>query len=385
MMSRLFAILQHWNGIVEAIMHHRLKYCVPLLLLAVSACGPGSTGSLPAAPTLAVAPISTATPPSAGRPEPAPTPGRPAGPSAPALGNWHDMIYHEGLEQVVLVNGGPEAGKPETDPVELWAWDDEGWSLLSADPDGPRWRNFASLAYDSLRQVLVLYGGLQSETEQFADTWEWDGTGWTERTSDGPGLREGAGMAYDRARERTVLFGGAQEGRMMEDTWTWDGERWAEVEASGPAARFPAGFAYDAAGERVLLFGGHAVDERGFTTFGDTWAWDGAAWQRVAETGPAPRDGARTVFDPQTGATLLFGGVQVDEGVAYLTDTWLWDGDQWQEVDVTGPPGRVHAAMAADLGRGRVVLAGGSNAPGVILPDVWEWDGQAWTCAHRCQ
>jgi hypothetical protein len=27
--------------------------------------------------------------------------------------------------------------------------------------------------------VLVMYGGLQSETDQFEDMWEWDSQAWT--------------------------------------------------------------------------------------------------------------------------------------------------------------------------------------------------------------
>ena len=77
-------------------------------------------------------------------------------------------------------------------------------------------------------------------------------------------------MTYDSEREKVVLFGGAQLGQMMSDTWEWDGTRWIQAATQGPTARFPAGFAYDAAREVVLLFGGHAVDNRGFTTYGDT-------------------------------------------------------------------------------------------------------------------
>ena len=350
--------------------------------LACTACGHGGTSTLPPGAALQT---HESTPAAMATPAPTDTPVPSTEVSSPALGNWHDMVYHERAGQVVLVNGGPETGKPGTDPLELWGWDGTRWSLLSADPSGPRWRNFASVAYDTGRQVLVLYGGLQSETRQFAETWEWDGSAWVQRAGNGPGPREGAGMAYDSARGKVVLFGGAEMGRMMSDTWEWDGESWLQVATSGPPARFPGGFAYDAARARVLLFGGHAVDQRGFTTYGDTWLWDGAAWQMVAQVGPAPRDGARVVFDPQTETLLLLGGVKIDPGVEYFTDTWQWDGVHWQEVEASGPPGRAHPAMAHDLARGRIVLAGGSNAPGVILPDVWEWDGQAWACVYRCE
>ena len=52
-------------------------------------------------------------------------------------GQWTHLFYHDELEQVILVNGGPERGKPATDPLELWGWDEEQWSLISADENGP--------------------------------------------------------------------------------------------------------------------------------------------------------------------------------------------------------------------------------------------------------
>jgi hypothetical protein len=295
------------------------------------------------------------------------------------------MLYHERVGQVILINGGPETGKPATAPLELWGWDGAFWSLISADTNGPVWRNFGSVAYDSQRQALVLYGGLQSEDREFAETWEWDGDIWKQITGDNPGLREGAGMAYDSARAKTVLFGGSQSGQMMSDTWEWDGERWTQIEVSGPPARFPAGFAYDPLREQVVLFGGHAIDARGFTTYGDTWLWNGSEWQLASETGPAPRDGARAVFDPQSGRVLLFGGVQIEPEVHYFSDMWAWDGAQWLQIEVASPPGRVHPAMAFDQQRGIAVLAGGSDTPGELLQDIWEWDGQVWACVFNCR
>jgi len=301
------------------------------------------------------------------------------------LGMWHDMIYHEQVGKVVLVNGGPEEGKSSAEPLELWSWDGKQWSLMSADRNGPRWRNFASVAYDSKHKVLVLYGGLQSEGNQFEDMWEWDGKSWTQHTNEGPGPRESAGMTFDSERESVVLFGGAQSGRMMNDTWEWDGNEWTQVSADGPSARFPAGFAYDVAHRNVMLFGGHTFDDQGFTTYADTWTWDGANWQQITSEGPSPRDGARAIFIPSSDQILLFGGAEIDTSVTNLNDTWLWDGNQWKEVEVEGPPARVHPAMAFDESRRVVVMTGGSNGPGVILSDTWKWDRGIWVCVDRCE
>ena len=341
-----------------------MRYLISLLLVVIfAACSPTITSTL--------LPVLTSTPT-----------------LSPAisltLGTWHDMIYHEQVGKVVLVNGGPEEGKLSTDPLELWSWDGEKWSLLSADPDGPRWRNFASVTYDTKRKVLVLYGGLQSEDQNFEDTWEWDGINWTQHTSEGPGPREAAGIAYDSTRERAVLFGGAQSGRMMNDTWEWNGNEWTLLSTDGPSARFPAGFVYDDAHHNVMLFGGHAFDNQEMTTYGDTWTWDGTSWVEITAEGPPPRDGADTVFLQDSRQILLFGGAEIDSDVTLLNDTWLWDGNQWDQVEAEGPPVRVHPAMAFDAMRGKVVMTGGSNAPSTVLSDTWEWDGQAWACILEC-
>jgi hypothetical protein len=299
------------------------------------------------------------------------------------LGNWHDMLYHAGLGQVVLVNGGPETGKPVDDPLELWGWDGGGWRLLSA--EGPRWRNFAAVAYDAGRGVLVLYGGLSGDGQELDETWEWDGRDWRQSAAPGPGGREAPGMAYDSARGTVVLFGGARRGQPQGDTWTWDGVAWTRQAALGPAARFPGAFVFDPLREVVWLFGGHRVASSGWQTYGDTWAWDGSGWAEFSVPGPSPRDGPRGVFDPAAGRVLLFGGAEIEPAVRVLADTWAWDGAAWTELAAPGPPGRVHASLAYDVARRQVLLAGGANQAGAPpLADVWAWDGSGWICRLDC-
>ena len=121
-------------------------------------------------------------------------------------GNWHEMIYHEKLKKVILVNGGPEQGKSPNEPLELWEWNGVCWSLLNPEPNGPRWRNFAATAYDSKRGVLVLYGGLQNPSVQFEETWEWDGKIWKRFEAKGPGVREVPGMTFDAKTQSNSAF-----------------------------------------------------------------------------------------------------------------------------------------------------------------------------------
>jgi hypothetical protein len=299
-------------------------------------------------------------------------------------GQWNELIYYPPLERVILVNGGPDRGKPADDPLELWAWDGSQWTLISADPNGPRWRNFAGATYDSARNVVVVYGGLQNSSVKFTDTWEWDGQTWTEHRVDGPGEREDAGMVYDAARGKVVLFGGASQNfEMMGDTWEWDGSAWAQVATSGPSPRFPTMMIYDAAREKVLMLNGHYVSGNGFENYVDFWEWDGTAWSEIELIEPHPglRLIGQLVYDPLNERVLLFGGGDN----SFETDLWSWDGEAWTQLAPDGVPPRSGAGGAYDVARNRVIMFGGVERPGgQAVTDTWEWDREVWQCVHSC-
>lgn len=112
-----------------------------------------------------------------------------------------------------------------------------------------------------------------------------------------------------------------------------------------------------------------------------TWEWSAGRWhQRFPAASPPPRTGARMAYDHVNQSVLLFGGLSWGQ---LHTDTWLWDGRNWQEVQPPGPlpMGRVFHGMAADPLRRRIVLLGGTDGsplfPGVRT-DTWEWDGGRW-------
>ena len=53
-----------------------------------------------------------------------------------------------------------------------------------------------------------------------------------------------------------------------------------------------------------------------------------------------------------------------------LSDTWLWDGTSWREVDAPGPPPRATHRLVWDAERKVLVLFGGWGAEG-LLADTW--------------
>ena len=66
------------------------------------------------------------------------------------------------------------------------------------------------MAYDSDRDVVVLFGGQDASGNVLDDTWEWDGTTWLQVFSPGgpPTPRMDHAMIYDAASGNTIMHGG---------------------------------------------------------------------------------------------------------------------------------------------------------------------------------
>lgn len=228
-----------------------------------------------------------------------------------------------------------------------------------------------AMAYDSARDRVVLFGGLDGSGHYYGDTWEWDGSSWAKKADTGPSPRNGSAMVYDAARGRVVLFGGGLTS-VYGDTWEWDGTSWTPVTTTdGPAPRTYHAMAYDAGRGRVVLYGG--AGPSGYNGYlDDTWEWDGAAWSKRSDTVPSRRAGHKMAYDAARGHTVLFGGTSANE-------TWEWDGTAWSLKSTVPAPGpRYSHAMDYDLFRGSTVLFGGQVWGAGPAGDTWVWDGASW-------
>jgi hypothetical protein len=256
---------------------------------------------------------------------------------------------------------------------DTWEWDGEGWVQVA--DTGPAPTAFAGLAFDSVRNVAVLFTSNEPNAGPW-ETWEWDGQGWTQVDDTGPQAANAFfQLVYDRARNVTLLEGGAvQSGSAVSPpvgTWSWDGTTWTQLADMGPPQRVLTALAYDASRRRVVHFGGQNYDG----TYGrDTWEWDGSAWEQVENIGPVARYGHG--LTGTAGATLLFGGIALDTTpLEPLRDTWTWDGNHWQQRQDMGPSPRGWFPMTWDMARTRGVLFGGYTmlgGQGNQLGDTWE-------------
>ncbi|MDO8630142.1 MAG: kelch repeat-containing protein, partial [Phycisphaerales bacterium] len=342
----------------------------------------------------------------------------------------HAMAYDSRRGVTVLFGGSDGSGETG----DTWEWDGTNWT--SRNTTGPVARSDHALAFDSARGVSVLFGGRYEASgyQFFGDTWEWDGTNWTLRSDSGPGPRGAHAMAFDSTRNVTVLFGGGSgpyyNGPTFGDTWEWDGVIWTPRSNGGPSPRIGHAMAYDTLRGVSVLFGGALYDYSG-----ETWEWDGAAWRIRADSGPMAQSWHAMAYDNTRGVTVLQGlwttdwtnslpatwewdGVQwaqqaqpcvqwsphppgvpqpmygaglvfdsarkvavlFGQGDLYNpNDTWEWDGATWAERVVSPPPPRWDHSMAYDIARGVTVLFGGVyDDVGSSRNDTWEWDGTDW-------
>jgi Immunoglobulin domain/Galactose oxidase, central domain len=276
------------------------------------------------------------------------------------------MAYDAARSQIVLVPNGAGVGLAET-----WVFNGARWMRPTV--GGPPNRQTTTIAYDSARGRVVLFGGGQSGMTR-ADTWEWDGSSWLQRTVSGPPARMLHSMAYDSARGRVVLFGGVtSSGSRLGDTWEWNGSAWTQRQVVGPSPRYSAFMAFDSAHSRIVLFGGTTTTDQS-----DTWEWDGAAWTSSAVAGPAARYGSTMAFDSVRGRTVLFGGARHGTGDTYV-DTWEWNGTAWTQVGPSDPSPRFGASLSYDSDLHRTTLFGGRDTDGNANSETWFWSGSVWT------
>jgi hypothetical protein len=126
--------------------------------------------------------------------------------------------------------------------------------------------------------------------------------------------------------------------------------------------RYPAA-TLDMRRDEVVLFGGEALDGG---VLGDTWRLPHRGQMTLASvsgSSPSARRHAAMAYHPGLGKTVLHGG---NDGTRTLSDTWLWDGAQWEKLAQTQPLPREQHEMV--YGAGTLWISGGLNDGGPSAP-----------------
>ncbi|MCA9606290.1 MAG: hypothetical protein KC619_11875 [Myxococcales bacterium] len=221
-------------------------------------------------------------------------------------------------------------------------------------------------AYDSARNVVVVYGGRDLDVPSFAPaTWELDlgSSTWTQiEGADQSPTTLGCAMARLPATGELYLFGGASQAAGVSDRlYRYDGAAWNAIEATGPVQRYDAVLFPTADGEGLYLFGG-SYGASGAAFYSDLWRFDpdAEAWTELLlpET-LVGRRGAWIVQDPLRPG--LYVGFGYDGTMAPLGDLWYADLERltWAPIEVPfeGPVPRGFAPA----------IPGGEGALGAIF------------------
>jgi hypothetical protein len=214
---------------------------------------------------------------------------------------------------------------------DLWSWDGVDWSAFAGDAAMPG--DDGEMVYDSTRGVLVLV--IRDENLPGLQTWEYGPGGWSRiMTAANPGLLGDTGLAYDSGRNRVVLFGGLDDTwQPVDDTWEYDGANWMQVNTPhSPPALGGMAMAYDAARQRTCIFGGYDGGD-GYSDA--TWCYDGGDWtQLITAHAPSPRWVTFMSYDSDREVSVLFGGEWCSPGHDCIVygDTWELDGSDWSNA-----------------------------------------------------
>ena len=292
--------------------------------------------------------------------------------NSPPPASFAAMAYDSG-RGVAVMFGGDLNNSPIQISSDTWEWNGTAWNRRSL-ATSPSARIGHAMAYDAGRGVTVLYGGITingSNAVFLGDTWEWDGTNWTQKVpAASPPILGLHAMAYDSLRQRVVLFGGSSvfPTQPSDETWEWDGTTWLQRTPSiAPPARTGHGMAYDSKRAMTVIFGG----TDGTNDLDDTWEWDGTFWRkRLADpASPSARQEPSMAYDTVRDAVVLFGGQL--PGNDAIGETWQWVGPS---VFITQQP--ASQSVVAGQSATFTVAADGAGPPfGGSLSFNWRKNG----------
>jgi hypothetical protein len=238
------------------------------------------------------------------------------------------------------------------------------------------------MAFDSARCVAVLFGGADNFGNYLGDTWEWSGNTntWEQREpAASPPTRASASMAYDPVRQKMVMWGGWNGGRDVL-TWEYDGSTWRSFSPPNhPMGRDKHVMVYDAQLDKLVLFGGKVNTGPQGGDQNDTWLYDLTihTWnQHLTTVQPSPRANQAMVYDSTRQVVILFGGFGPLNGTVVLGDTWEWAGSDWIQVPTPNHPSpRWLSGFSYDPVNAEMLVFGGHQT----YPQSEDFAGDTWS------
>ena len=292
--------------------------------------------------------------------------------SLPTRGN-PGMVYDSESDRIVIFGGWNMSTSPSHQDTWIYNYNEDTYAKRTPSPV-PRRRAEPGIIYDSLRDMVVIFGGKENTTStgDRGDTWAYDynTNTWEQKFPVlSPSARRAHRMVYDSESDRIVLFGGMyQTSTFYNETWigTPGSNTWQKMNpVLAPPARAFHHMAYDSESDRAIIFGGST--STGSNSLFDTWAYDynTNSWENLtnASNHPQARSSHIMAYDSDSDRIVLFGGGNL---TSTYDNTWLFDynTNTWTEMDpATSPPARCRHEAAYDSQSDRVIIYGGTTGP----------------------
>ncbi len=261
------------------------------------------------------------------------------------------------------------------------------WSKLATFGTAPLARQSATATYDSVNNILTIYGG-DAGNAPFSDVWvlsNANGTGgtavWTRLSPTGtaPPPRTGHTAVYDSVDNRAIIFGGATGAVTLTDSWILTAANgigtptWVSIPSSGTAPSLAYHSAvYSQSGNFMYVFAGSSSADK-LQTNSHAFALTAAnglskVQSRWLLSGPSVRYGQTSFYDATTNSAFVFGG-QHSKNNLNFNDYWRASNVlnssnlKWTLLTTQGgpPSARYGQAGAYDSGSNRMMIFGGST------------------------
>ena len=182
-------------------------------------------------------------------------------------------------------------------------------------------------------------------------TWQFDGMQWSQAASASP-VRVNAALAYDPLRDMLVMFGGSGPTGITNDLFEWDGASWTQrFPTNLPPASVEPTMCWNGATGRIFMAAAGSPN---------AFEWDGVDWVLVSTQTPTPAK-------PRVGYAPVFGIVMTGQSTTFANgSTSLFDGSSWTPGPTAQAPLPLLGVLLFDFGRG-ALMAHDARAPSSLL------------------
>lgn len=274
------------------------------------------------------------------------------------------LTYHPPSKSMLLIDGYQI--HPENNQNRVWSWDGKQWKQLEA--TGPVTKSLSSATLNTKTNEILVFGGIGKNgyESKTGDTWIFDGSQWKEVKTNDIGTRDHHRIVYADHLDAYVLYGGTMENRVNDtQTWLLKNGKFTSLSIPGPGQRFHFGMAYDRSRKIVVLYGGGPQNQH------ELWEFDGKAWEKIVTSiNPGPRIWLNMVYDEHHKRIVIHGGRD-------KTDTWSWDGKQWNLLTQNGP-NTILPALGYDPISQTIFLYGGDEPGNKLSSTLWQFKDDQW-------